>query len=139
MLRKSQSNATIGAVNAGTAQRNQPSIGDSYNKMFGQDYASKFTGILPSTNNGFYNSMSGLEGASMRLANAASKRSMDEARFGSELKRKETESDYGIEELQSAKNQGYYSPQAMYDEIKEKREMTDRGYIKSAGRWIKKQ
>jgi hypothetical protein len=94
----------------------QPSIGDSYNKMIGQyePDISKFTGMLPSTNqfteqpgnNGFYGSMSGLEGASMRLANAASQRSMAEAGYGSGLKRGETANEYGLRDISTAKEYG---------------------------------
>lgn len=83
-----------------------PSIGDSYNKMVGQydPDVSKFTGMLPDTSkfteqpgkNGFYGSMSGLEGASMRLANAASQRTMAEAGYGSGLKKSETAQEYGL-------------------------------------------
>lgn len=95
---------------------NQSSIGDSYNKMIGQyePDISKYTGMLPSTNqfteqpgkNGFYNSMSGLEGASMRLANAASQRSMAEAGYGSGLKRGEAANEYGLRDISTAKEYG---------------------------------
>jgi hypothetical protein len=129
---------------------NQSSIGDSYNKIVGQyePDISKFTGMLPSTNqfteqpskNGFYGSMSGLEGASMRLANAASQRSMAEAGYGSGLKRGETaneyglrdistakeyglkggltEKEYGLKESQTAKMSGYSSPEEMQRDIR---------------------
>jgi hypothetical protein len=99
-----------------TNQPSQSSIGDSYNKMIGQyePDISKFTGMLPSTNqfteqpgkNGFYGSMSGLEGASMRLANAASQRSMAEAGYGSGLKRGETANEYGLRDISTAKEYG---------------------------------
>jgi hypothetical protein len=81
-------------------------IGQSYNQMVGQPDSnfSKYAGMLPSTNqftelpgkDGFYSSMSGLEGASMRLANAASQRSMAEAGYGSGLKMGETAAEYGL-------------------------------------------
>ena len=102
-----------------TEQPNQPnklSIGDSYNKMVGLNNSdiSNFTGMLPSVNqfkqkpgaNGFYGSMSGLEGASMRLANAASQRAMAEAGYGSGLKRGETENEYGLRDISTAKEYG---------------------------------
>jgi hypothetical protein len=131
MARKLRGNTTIGMVNSGIAERNSfnpkgigtttsvsqagttktPSIGQSYNKMIGGD-----TGI---GSGGFYNSMAGLEGASTRLADAASKRSMDEKAQESSL--------IG----------GYSSPEEMYGEIRRKRQMEDMGYIKSGGRWIK--
>jgi len=108
------------------SQLSQSSIGDSYNKMVGQyepdnkmvgQYEpdiSEFTGMLPSTNqftkqpgkNGFYSSMSGLEGASMRLANAASQRAMAEAGYGSGLKRGETANEYGLRDISTAKEYG---------------------------------
>lgn len=101
---------------AAANQLNQSSIGDSYNKMIGQyePDISKYTGMLPSTNqfteqpgkNGFYGSMSGLEGASMRLANAASQRSMAEAGYGSGLKRGETANEYGLRDISTAKEYG---------------------------------
>jgi hypothetical protein len=134
MARKLRGNTTMDMVNTGISQRNkpivlknstetystnnssQPSIGDSYNKMVGQydPDISKFTGMLPSTNqftqqpmaNGFYGSMSGLEGASMRLANAASQRSMAEAGYGSTLKRVETANEYGLRDTSTAKEYG---------------------------------
>jgi len=94
----------------------QSSIGNSYNKMVGLNNSdiSKFTGMLPSTDqftqkpgaNGFYGSMSGLEGASMRLANAASQRAMAEAGYGSGLKRGETENEYGLRDISTAKEYG---------------------------------
>jgi len=202
MARKLRGNTTMDMVNTGMAQRNQPSqssqpnqssIGNSYNKMVGLNNSdvSKFTGMLPSTNqfteqpgkNGFYDSMSGLEGASMRLANAASQRSMAEAGYGSGLKMGEaeneyglrdistakeyglkggltekeyglrdistakeyglkgglTEKEYGIKEKQTAALSGYNSPQEMQADIRKKRQMQDRGYVKSGGRWIKQQ
>jgi hypothetical protein len=85
---------------------NQSSIGESYNKMISQNdpYIAKFTGYLPKANQfagqpgqgGFYDSISGLEAASMRLANAASQRSMAESGYGSLLKRGETAEEYGL-------------------------------------------
>ena len=95
-----------------------PSIGQSYNKMIGGD-----TGI---GSGGFYNSMTGLEGASMRLADAESKRTMEES-----------EKEHGLINSQAAKLEGYSSPEEMYGEIRKKRKMEDMGYIKSGGRWIK--
>lgn len=136
---------------------NQSSIGDSYNKMIGQyePDISKYTGMLPSTNqfteqpgkNGFYGSMSGLEGASMRLANAASQRSMAEAGYGSGLKRGETANEYGLRDIstakeyglkggllgqeyglrgmQTAQSSGYSSPEQMQQDIQKQREKQD--------------
>jgi len=75
---------------------------------------------------GFYNSMAGLEAASMRLADAASKRSMQES-----------EKEYGLKESQMSKLEGYSSPEQMYSEIRNKKQMKDRGYVKFGGRWIK--
>jgi hypothetical protein len=119
MAIKLRGNTTMDMVKAGASQRNnpsQPSIGDSYNKMVGQYELdiSKFTGMLPSTNqfterpgaNGFYGSMSGLEGASMRLANAASQRSMVEAGYGSGLKKGEAANEYGLRDASTAKEYG---------------------------------
>jgi hypothetical protein len=94
----------------------QSSIRESYDKMVGQyepDIA-KYTAMLPSANqftgkttgNGFYGSMSGLEAASMRLANAASQRSMAEAGYGSGLKRGETANEYGLRDISTAKEYG---------------------------------
>ena len=137
---------------------NTQSINDSYNKMVGQyePDVSKFTGMLPDASkfteqpgkNGFYGSMSGLEGASMRLANAASQRSMAEAGYGSELKRGETakeyglrdistakeyglkggltEKEYGLKESQSAKAYGYRSPFEMQMDMRKKRQEDDK-------------
>jgi hypothetical protein len=140
MAIKLRGNTTMGMVNNGMAERNSfkpkgigttttisqvgatntPSIGQSYNKMIGGD-----TGI---GSGGFYNSMAGLEGASMRLADAASKRSMQES-----------EKEYGLKESQMSKLEGYSSPEEMYSEIRKKKQMEDRGYVKSGGRWIKQQ
>jgi len=138
-------------------QLNQSSIGDSYNKMIGQyePDISKYTGMLPSTNqfteqpgkNGFYGSMSGLEGASMRLANAASQRSMAEAGYGSGLKRGEAANEYGLRDIstakeyglkgglldqeyglrgmQTAQSAGYSSPAQMQQDIQKQREKQD--------------
>ena len=88
------------------APQQQTAIKNSYNKIVdqGEPNISKFTGMLPSTSqfteqpgaNGFYGSMSGLEGASMRLANAASQRTMAEAGYGSGLKKSETAQEYGL-------------------------------------------
>jgi hypothetical protein len=99
-----------------TTPVNTQSINDSYNKMVGQyePDVSKFTGMLPDASkfteqpgkNGFYGSMSGLEGASMRLANAASQRTMAEAGYGSELKRGETAKEYGLRDISTAKEYG---------------------------------
>ena len=182
MARKLRGNAIMDMVNAGIAERNKPivlrnstetystnqpnqsSIGDSYNKMIGQyePDISKYTGMLPSTNqfteqpgkNGFYGSMSGLEGASMRLANAASQRSMAEAGYGSGLKRGETANEYGLrdistakeyglkggllgqeyglkggligqERMQTAQSLGYSSPEQMQQDLKNQREKED--------------
>jgi hypothetical protein len=112
VLRNSTETYSINKPN----QPNQPSIGESYNKMIGQyePDISKYTGMLPSTSqftekpssNGFYGSMSGLEGASMRLANAASQRSMAEAGYGSGLKRGETANEYGLRDISTAKEYG---------------------------------
>jgi hypothetical protein len=125
----------------------QPSIGNSYNKMIGQyePDISKFTGMLPSTDqftqkpgaNGFYGSMSGLEGASMRLANAASQRAMAEAGYGSGLKRGETANEYGLrdtstakeyglKESQAARASGYMSPFEMQMDARKKRAEAER-------------
>ena len=95
----------------------QPSIiGQTYNQMVGQPDSnfSKYAGMLPSTNqftelpgeNGFYSSMSGLEGASMRLANAASQRSIAEAGYGSGLKMRENEAEYGLKGMLLGKEYG---------------------------------
>ena len=111
--------------------------------------------MLPSTNqfteqpgkNGFYGSMSGLEGASMRLANAASQRSMAEAGYGSGLKRGETANEYGLRDIstakeyglkggllgqeyglrgmQTAQSSGYSSPEQMQQDIQKQREKQD--------------
>jgi hypothetical protein len=143
-----------------TNQPNQPSqssIGDSYNKMIGQyePDISKYTGMLPSTNqftekpgeNGFYGSMSGLEGASMRLANAASQRSMAEAGYGSGLKRGEAANEYGLRDVstskeyglkggllekeyglrgsQAAQSAGYSSPAQMQQDMQKQRDYDD--------------
>ena len=88
-----------------------PSIGQSYNKMIGGD-----TGI---GSGGFYNSMAGLEAASMRLADAASKRTMEES---------EKESDIQTKALlqRSAQAGGYLSPTEMQFDIRRKREEDER-------------
>jgi hypothetical protein len=64
---------------------------------------------------GFYNSMSGLEAASMRLADAASKRSTQEL-----------EKEYGLKESQTAKAAGYMSPFEMQMDARKKREEAER-------------
>ena len=85
-------------------------ISESYNKMVGSyntpvnDLISQYKSNVPTASSGendigaggFYKSMSGLEGASMRLANAASQRSMSEAAFGSGLKRGELAQEYAM-------------------------------------------
>lgn len=100
-----------------TPQATLSSIGDSYTKMIGQyePDISKFTGMFPSTNqftekpdaSGFYSSMSGLEGASMRLANAASQRAMAEAGYGSGLKKGEMGTEYGLRGELAGVESGY--------------------------------
>ena len=147
MARKLRGNTTMGMVNSGIAERNSfnpkgigttttvsqvgttktPSIGQSYNKMIGGD-----TGIGSS---GFYNSMAGLEGASMRLADAASKRTMAESEFESQSKIK-----------QAAEMGGYSSPYEMQSDIRKKRLASEKeaedekkisqGYAKVGGRWF---
>jgi hypothetical protein len=111
MAIKLRNNTTTDMMDA-----DRSSIGKSYNKMIGLNNSdfSKFTGMLPDANqfteqpskNGFYKSMSGLEGASMRLANAASQRSMAEAGYGSGLKRGEAENEYGLRDISTAKEYG---------------------------------
>lgn len=159
VLRNSTETYSINQPNQSSqpSQPSQPSIGDSYNKMIGQyePDISKYTGMLPSTSqftekpgsNGFYGSMSGLEGASMRLANAASQRSMTEAGYGSGLKRGETANEYGLRDVstakeyglkggllekeyglrgaQTAQSGGYGSPMEMQQDLKKQRDYQD--------------
>ena len=137
MARKLRGNTTMGMVNAGETQRASfkpigtnttisPTIGQSYNKMIGGE-----PGIGSS---GLSSSMSGLEAASMRLADAASKRSMAETEFASQSKIGE-----------AAKMGGYSSPYEMQRDIEKKRLESERenedskkiaqGYKKVGGKW----
>lgn len=137
MARKLRGNTTIGMVNAGEAERasfkpigtsitTTPAIGQSYSKMMG--------GMEGIGSSGGYGSMSGLEAASMRLADAAAKRSMAETEFASESKFKE-----------AAKMGGYSSPYEMQSDIRRKRLESEResedqkkiaqGYKKVGGKW----
>jgi hypothetical protein len=157
MAIKLRGDTTMGMVNAGIAQRNKPivlrnstetystnkpsqtnqpnqsSIGNSYNKMIGGD-----TGI---GSGGFYNSMAGLEAASMRLADAASKRNISEKQAESEMSAK-----------LAAKASGFGSADEMSQYTKKKREESDkeekqakydaemrrRGFELIGGRWVKR-
>jgi hypothetical protein len=51
----------------------------------------------------------------------------------------ESEKEYGLKESQMSGLEGYSSPEEMYSEIRKKKQMEDRGYVKSGGRWIKQQ
>jgi hypothetical protein len=129
MAQKLRGNTPIQMVRAGESQRNEfkPTIGTtttigsanqpikstspmmqgSFQKMIGGD-----TGI---GSGGFYNSMAGLEAASMRLADAASKRNI-----------REMEAESEIENKNAALMQGYSSPVMMQYDLQKKRNQQER-------------
>jgi hypothetical protein len=96
VLRNSTETYSINQPN----QLNQSSIGESYNKMIGQ-----------AGGGGSYGSMSSLESASMRLADAASKRTMAES-----------EKEYGLKSSQLAQTSGYSSPLKMQQDLQKERD-----------------
>jgi hypothetical protein len=158
MAIKLRGNTTMGMVNAGIADGNasKPKIGttttigsanqpikstspmmqDSFQKMIGGD-----TGI---GSGGFYNSMAGLEAASMRFADAASQRNISEKQADATLKQADATS--------AAKAAGFGSPREMSEYNKKKREESDkeekqakydaemrrRGFELIGGRWVKR-
>ncbi len=165
MAIKLRGDTTMGMLNEGIAKRNQPIIlrnstetystnqpsqpliGGSYNKMFGQNEPSisKFTGMLPSANqfseqpnkSGFYSSMAGLEAASMRFADAESKR-------GIAAKSAESEMSAKAAGFRSADEMSRYNRMKREESDKEEKEakyekkMIADGYVKSGGRWVRK-
>lgn len=122
------SSITIGE-SIGSSKSQIPAIGQSYNNiMGGGSFGGKMLDFTPS-------SMGSLEAASMRLADAASRRGIAE---------RESEAELG------AKSSGYSSLGEMQRDIRSKRreqeaetkkqkeeeDMTRRGYVKVGGRWV---
>lgn len=115
-----------------------PTIGGSYNKMIGGGGAGGsmysgggFGGGLPS--------MGSLEAASMRLANAASRRNIAEkqAERESEIELQAKQSGYSsLDEMQRDIRSKRLEQEAKMKKQKEEEDMTRRGYVKSGGRWV---
>lgn len=129
------SSIKIGEPISSTASQ-LPSIGQSYNKMIGGGSIGSFGG---GGFGGGLQSMGSLEAASMRLADAASRREIAEKQAEKEL-----------EDEYSAKSSGYSSAKEMQRDIRGKRleqeietkkqkedeEMKRQGYVKVGGKWV---
>jgi hypothetical protein len=154
MAIKLRGNTTMGMVNAGISERNafKPKIGttstigtpikgtmigSSYGNIVGGSGGLEGKGMGGGGFGGGLPSMGQLEGASMRLADAASKRNISEKQAESEM---------------SAKAAGFGSADEMSQYTKNKREQSDKeekrakyeqrmrenGYELIGGRWVKR-
>lgn len=155
MARKLRGNTTMDMIRAGEANRSAnlqalknpiigtsttisqpsqtstPAINQSYNKMIGGESigGSGFGGGLPS--------MGSLEAASMRLADAASRRNIAEKEAESEMSAKS--SGYSsLGEMQRDMRSKRLEQESEMKQQKEEQDMIRRGYIKVGGRWVKK-
>jgi hypothetical protein len=166
MARKLRGNTTMGMVNAGISERNafKPKIGttstigtpitgtagtpikgtmigSSYGNIVGGSGGLEGKGMGGGGFGGGLPSMGQLEGASMRLADAASKRNISEKQAESEMSAK-----------LAAKAAGFGSADEMSQYTKKKREESDKeekkakyeeemrkkGFVLIGGRWVKR-
>lgn len=156
MARKLRGNTTMGMVNAGIAERNafQPKIGttitmgtpiketmigSSYGNIVGGSGGLAGKGMGGGGFGGGLPSMGQLEAASMRLADAASRRNITEkqaemnAAQAIDAKRQGFSS---VNEMQYSARRSRQEQEREEKERKENEEMRSQGYVKVGGKWV---